>query len=331
MTGPLDELLTGHGVDAVVPEPSPPFRFSVIVRTQGNRPGSLCEAVESVAAQSHRDHELLVMVHADDDRTAAVEASLPPAGDADRRILAVSGGGRARPLNAGLDAATGDYVCILDDDDLVTPHWLAAFARAAADDPGRVVRAVTRSQAWTTDGGEEPVRPIGPVETPFAPTFDLLAHMSANQTPVCSLALPRAALDRFGLRFDESLPVFEDWELLMRLAMLVGVTSIDDATSLYRRLDHGNADTVVEEPMWHEAHARVIDRLSAQPVLLPSGDARRIASAHFVPGGGSRHDAERATAEADLAALTRSPARWLRAFASRAGAAARHRFAARRP
>ena len=54
-------------------------------------------------------------------------------------------------------------------------------------------------------------------------------------------------LAAFDLWFDETLPVFEDWDLLMRTAMLVGVTSIPDATSLYRRLDHGNADTAVAE------------------------------------------------------------------------------------
>jgi len=53
-------------------------------------------------------------------------ARIPPS----LRTLKVEGGGRARPLNAGLEAATGDYVCFLDDDDLVTPDWLAAFARS---------------------------------------------------------------------------------------------------------------------------------------------------------------------------------------------------------
>lgn len=328
MTGPLDDLLAEHGLPPVVPVASGPPSFSVIVRTQGRRPNSLCEAVEALAAQDHTDFEVLVVVHGDEATAREVgdrldSATVPPR----LEVSNVEGGGRSRPLNAGLDAAIGHYICVLDDDDLVTSDWLAAFARAASDKPGTVIRAVTRSQRWTTEGGDEPVAPVGAVETPFPATFDLLAHMSRNETPVCSLALPRAALDHFHIRFDESLPVMEDWDLLMRLAMLVGVTSIPDETSLYRRLDSGNADTAEQAHVWDVAHALVIDRLSARPVLMPTGDARRIASAHFVPGGGSRHDADLQATRAELAALTRSPLRWLAAFAQRLRGWARHRTA----
>ena len=35
--------------------------------------------------------------------------------------------GRGRALNLGLDNATGDYVCILDSDDLINPKWIDFF------------------------------------------------------------------------------------------------------------------------------------------------------------------------------------------------------------
>ena len=234
------------------------------------------------------------------------------------------------PTVQALDAAEGDYVCFLDDDDLVTEDWLASFATAAAEAPGTMIRAVTLSQAWTTDGGNQPVRATGPVERPFADRFDLLAHLSRNETPLCSVALPRAAMAAFGLRFDEDLPVFEDWELFVRVAQLCGVTSISAETSLYRRLDHGNANTDEDEAIWHETHAQVIDRLSKRPVLAPIGDARRLASAHFVPGEGSRHDAELAMLRAEHDALTRSPLRMVSAFLGRVRSTIRARLQARR-
>ena len=172
---------------------------------------------------------------------SALESLPPDVGSRPHRVLSVRGGGRSRPLNVGLDAAQGDFVCFLDDDDLARPNWFGAFAAAAREAPTTVIRAVTETQEWTTDGSAEPSRPTGSIETPFAPTFDLLAHMSGNSTPICSIAVPRASIERFGARFDESLSVFEDWEFLVRVAMLVGVTSIPEATTLYRRLDRGNA------------------------------------------------------------------------------------------
>lgn len=324
---PLDDLLTAHRLAALVPASPPDPRFSVIVRTQGRRPGSLREAVASVLAQSWAGFELLVVAHGDATaHRSALESLKPEEGSRPPRVLRASGGGRSRPLNVGLDAAQGDYVCFLDDDDLARPNWLEAFADAARRAPGTIIRAVTETQEWTTDGGEEPLRPIGGVEAPFAPVFDLLAHMSGNSTPICSIAVPRASVERFGVRFDESLPVFEDWEFLVRLAMLVGVTSIPDATTLYRRLDGGNAHSAHDEETWHRTHAAVIDRLSARPVLLPAGDARRVASGRFEPGGESRHGRELLAAQQQIDALIRSPRRWLRAFAARAGPAARRRI-----
>ena len=331
MTGGLNELAASLGLDPLVPATPADPSFTTIVRTQGRRPDSLAEALRSIAAQTHTDHETLLVVHADDpDVAESVRAELPDDAQPPRlQVIAASGGGRSRPLNVGLDAASGDYVCFLDDDDLVTDDWLASFAEAAAGAPGTMIRAITLTQPWTTDGGEQPVRATGPAERTFADRFDLLAHVSHNETPLCSVALPRTAMAAFGIRFDEELPVFEDWELFMRVAQVCGVTSISAETSLYRQLDHGNAATATDEAVWHETHARVIDRLSARPVLAPIGDARRIASAHFQPGTGSRHDTELAALQAEHDALTRSPVRMIRAFAGRAAGAVSARLRSR--
>jgi glycosyltransferase involved in cell wall biosynthesis len=330
MSRPIDDLPGDLG--AMSPPPVGTPSFTVIVRTQGNRPGSLAEALASLAAQTHYPFDVVVVVHDDDPETAprveslARNTILPEA----VRFISVVGGGRSRPLNVGLTEATSDYVCFLDDDDLAMPDWLAAFARALSNNPGSVVRSVTQSQAWTTDGGVEPARAVGPIERPFAQSFDLLAHFSHNETPICSIALPLELLRSAGITFDESLPVYEDWDLLMRVAMLAGVVSIPDETSLYRRLDDANADSAETVAIWEATHTKVLDRLSAGPLVLPAGDARRLASAHFDVGGGSRHDRELVEARQEIDELTRSPVRWAARFAKRVTGAANARLSARR-
>jgi glycosyltransferase involved in cell wall biosynthesis len=318
MTRPIDELR--NTIADLPPVSTGTPSFTVIVRTQGKRPNSLAEALASLAAQTHHPFDVIVTVHSDDSEAArrvedaAENGKLPDA----IRFVAVSGGGRARPLNVGLADATGDYICFLDDDDLAMPGWLAAFALSLSTNPGSVIRAVTQSQAWTTDGGAEPVRSIGPIERPFHDSFDLLAHFSHNQTPICSIALPLDLLRSADITFDESLPIYEDWDLLMRVAMLAGVVSIPDETSLYRRLDHGNSDTAEPVAVWNQAHTKVLDRLSAGPLLLPAGDARRLASANFDIGGGSGNYRELTAARQELNRLTKSPVRWAALFCQRA-------------
>lgn len=328
MTDPVHDLLGDGG-------PHPPFavdgpvRFSVVVRTQGNRPNSLVEALESLADQTHAPHQVLLMVHADEAKVVeAVRSNVDAATlGLPVEISAVPTGVRTAPLNAGLEAATGDYVCFLDDDDLARPDWLAAFDLAIQQNPGRIARARTGVQPWSTEGTGEPKHPQGRVEEPFAATFDLLAHVSHNETPICSIAVPLSSLRHHGIRFADDLPVLEDWDFLMQIAPLTGVTSINAQTSLYRQLDEANAFAAESVETWQQAHARVIDRMSSRPLLLPPGTARRVASAHFAPDGGSRHEHDLAELATEIDQLTRSPLRWGRRFGARMTSAVRARIA----
>lgn len=329
MSRPIDDLFGEAGPHpAFVPDG--PIRFSIIVRTQGRRPNALRESLESLAEQTHTPHQVLVMIHTDDTDVAdTVIEHIAAAGlDLPVEPHRIATGLRTAPLNAGIEAATGDYVCFLDDDDLARPDWLAAFDLAIQAQPGLIARARTGVQPWSTEGSGEPRHPQGRVDEPFAPAFDLLAHVSHNETPICSIAVPLGAVRHHGVRFADDLPVLEDWDFLMHVAPLTGVTSINAQTSLYRRLDDANADTEETVETWQRAHAMVIDRLSARPLLLPTGDARRVASAHFAPAAGSRHESDLLELATELDQLTKSPLRWARRFGARATSAVRARIGA---
>lgn len=312
-TSPLDSLLNRLGLSSVVPPTPPKPSFTVIVRTQGRRPRSLREAMASLAAQNRPpDFAAVVAVHGPPDIAGAVEAALQEAAEADPgslparwSVVSVEGGGRSRPLNAGLDAAGGDYAAFLDDDDLASPDWLAVFARGAAEAPGRIIRAACGVQTWATAGTAEPQAPLGPVVYPYADRFDLLAHLSHSETPICSVALPRPGLERFGLRFDEELQVCEDWDLIVRAALLIGVHSIPEPTSLYRRGDGANSRSESDEAQWRADRERVIGKLEAEAFVLDGPAARRLAEAHFVSGGGPDAMVEAIPTRVLLAALPR--------------------------
>ena len=304
----LDPQESEHLAPLVRPAPAVPT-FTVIVRTQGRRRRTLLEAVRSLAAQTWTHFGTIVTVHAAAEAATAVEAELSAAAAAgaapsDCRVLPVgTGGSRSRPLNAGLDAANGDYVSFLDDDDLAEPNWLAAFARGAADAPGQIIRARTARQPWLADGTAEPHTPAGPVEHVYPATFDQLAHFSYSETPICSLALPRQALKSFGLRFDEDLTVCEDWDLLIRAALVLGVHCVDEVTSLYRRSDGGNSETEADRQDWYRNRAHVIDKLARRPFVLDGPSARRLADARFDYGGGPSKRLEHIRTRDLLAAL----------------------------
>jgi hypothetical protein len=258
---------------------------TVVLRTQGRRPRGLAQALAGLAAQDEQCFEVRLAVHdAQPAGERLVRATLDAVGSRLRSkidVLDVRGGGRTAPLNAALGAATGEYVTFLDDDDLVEPEWLSAFAAGARLAPGTVVRARCAEQEWRGDPVTgDPIEPAGHRGEPWATTFDLLLHIHHNETPICSFALPREPVRRAGLRFDERLPVLEDWDLLMRCAFAFGVTDVDECTSLYRRISTGTSRDVHDDDVWADTIPVVRRWWEEDGLALPAGWATTLALAY---------------------------------------------------
>jgi hypothetical protein len=274
----VTDARAGHAPKGAVPD-SAPF-LSVLVRTQGTRPATLEDALLTLAAQTCDGFEVLVLVHDPSEATAAaIEAMVHqfhPRFAERVRVLTVVGGGRSRPLNEGARMARGKYLTMLDDDDIVFAHWVESFKVAAERGPGRVLRACVATQpvralpgVWEgKDGYEILGRPR--VDYPIA--FDYLDHLVDNRTPNNGYAVPRALVVDFRVTWDESLPVLEDWDHLMRAAALCGVESAATVSALIRAWSGGSdSKTAHSRAEWEETHRRIEARHDALPVLLPRG------------------------------------------------------------
>ncbi|MBP0574419.1 glycosyltransferase family 2 protein, partial [Mycobacterium tuberculosis] len=79
------------------------------------------KAVRSVLAQTYRALECIVVDDASTDASPAILAGLAAADARVRVLRQPQNGGAARARNAGFDAATGDWVTVLDADDQYAP------------------------------------------------------------------------------------------------------------------------------------------------------------------------------------------------------------------
>jgi len=278
--GAPGEPASAHGEAAASSEPAAAF-CSVIVRTQGSR-RSLLDTLVSLAAQHDPDLEVLVMVHHDDETVVEpvreLAASFEPGFARRLRVVHVAGGGRSAPLNAALRIASGRFVAVVDDDDVVTSGWVSAFKRAAARHPGRMVRAGTVVQ-WIErrDGGLVDFEPVSGFEAAYPPRFDLLDTIRSNRSPSCSYAMPLAAVRALGLEFDDTLRVCEDWKFELDVARHTGVGDDPEVTSVYRRWrGDGGSSSEEAEAIWVADHERVVDDLDGSPTVLPPGSLRRL-------------------------------------------------------
>ncbi len=287
----LHRALRQTGLPAPEPADTSPRPFlTVVTRTQGTRLLCLEEALTSLAAQGCRDLEVVVAAHrVDAVGLAAVRAAVAaqPVWLRERvRVLDVQRPGRSAPLNDALDVARSRYVAVLDDDDLVTPRWVAAFAALEAQAPGTVLRTAALRQDVVparvdVDGvGEVVAAATGEPDVGWPVDFAMVDHLVDNATPVMALALPRGIVADLGERFDEELETTEDWDLLLRAAGLTGVTSSPEATSVYRVwTEEEGSRSLHRGDTWQRGHDRVRARLAERVVLLSGAEAERLAAA----------------------------------------------------
>lgn len=257
--------------------------LSVVIRTQLRRWEQLRDGLLSLAAQTDRDFEVLVMLH---QVSNAAEARLRgileqyPREFADKvRLVHVQGGGRTRPLSVSLDHIRGRYVSFFDDDDLLMAHWIESFRRGAEAAPGRVIRsnvAIQRNSAeiWGERSGQ---RTTSVISNEYAPQFNFLDNVERNHTPFMGIAFPREVFTLWGERFDESLPVCEDWDMILRAVTIAGVHSVDDMTAIYRQWEGVDTSyTAHDREEWLTAERQVREKLEKYAFLMQENSVDSI-------------------------------------------------------
>jgi len=109
---------------------------SVVIPTY-NGSAFLREALASVVAQTQLPREVLIVDDGSTDGTAELAESLGGDAPLPVRVLRLrkNSGGPARPLNVGIEAAVGDFIAVLDQDDLFAPRKLEQQAGLLACQP----------------------------------------------------------------------------------------------------------------------------------------------------------------------------------------------------
>ncbi len=191
---------------------------SVIIPTY-NRASILPATLHSVCAQTFRQYEILVV---DDGSTDGTEEAL--AGMRDRVIYRrVAHGGASIARNAGLAMACGEYVAFLDSDDLWDPRFLEAMAGALAAAP----RAgfVYCDYGMFDEHGFIQARCLNEYEKLRGNLFATLLRTDFLCTG--GLLVRRDCFEKVG-NFDPALPVAQDWDLWLRLALRCEAGYVDE-------------------------------------------------------------------------------------------------------
>jgi LmbE family N-acetylglucosaminyl deacetylase/glycosyltransferase involved in cell wall biosynthesis len=213
-------------------------QISVIVRTL-NRPQFLREALDSLAASTWRRVEVLVVN----------DGGVPPDLPADfpfscRRIDLPENQGRSAAANAGVAAASGDYITFLDDDDLMDPEHLETLAALMAGGSVRV--AYTDAAVGVYEFGEGGFV-LRERRLPYSRDYDRDLLFFDNYIPMNTLLIERELALEVG-EFDPGLPFFEDWDFLLRLAACTDFHHLPKVTCEYRQFRGGGHHILGDAP-----------------------------------------------------------------------------------
>lgn len=225
-------------------------QFTVVMPCYNHR-AFVGEAVESIRRQTFDQWELVVVDDGSSDGSGEIVDALA-AQDPRIRVFHQANAGPSAARNRAIAEASGDWLALVDSDDVWFPDALAAFANTIRQYPeARVVHA--HYHRLNSDGSISELAgyPTGHVTR----TADYFARFLA---PLC---VHRSVFERVG-NFDERLRSSEDYDFYLRASIEHPFYSAGSAAGLRRR------------------HATNISRPSGRTRLIQAMVAERFVKSH---------------------------------------------------
>lgn len=278
------------------------MRVAVVIPTRDR--GALLEAAVTSAIAAESVDEVVIVDAGSTDGSVEKARRL-----GDVQVVELGAANAARARNAGAAATRADALAFLDSDDVMLPGKPTALGDALDSDAGlALVHGLTT--VIDAEGAEDPVATIEHERqraeaTRVGTSYEALAGYCAMYTS--ATLLRRSAFEAAG-GYDESIDVFEDWDLYLRLALIGRLDYVPEPAALYR-VWPGNVG-------WERTAAgivRVAEKHLASPPPLSAaalaearyGFLRRLSAANHVLVRPA------ATRRAALAALRAAPRRAL--------------------
>lgn len=206
--------------------------------------------IGSLQAQTHPVWEAIIVNDGSPDDTALIAEALCRE-DARVRLISQDNGGLSAARNAGLRAATGEFVQLLDADDWIHPNKFAEqLSRASALPSDHVTYTDYQHCSQDRTALDEPGLRLDHRIDPVRPVVDVARRWEHQlSVPIHALLAPTNLILELGEPFDVSLPNHEDFDFWMRLLPRTGGISFVDQRLAFYRVTHGSMSRNADR-MW---------------------------------------------------------------------------------
>ncbi|MEJ2619060.1 MAG: glycosyltransferase [Candidatus Thiodiazotropha sp.] len=204
---------------------------SVIVRTK-NRVDLLAQALRSIAEQTHTAIDVVVVNDGGESIDRVIE-EFKESPFSVNVVVHETCRGRSAAANSGLEVAEGAYLLFLDDDDLLLADHISRLSKSLDENP----------EFGAVYGDIESVDSEGNSLHVYSQEFNQTLFLAASFLPIHAVLFRRQFIDD-GLRFNESLAVYEDWDFWARLAEVTTIQHVPGAGGIYRNIGDSKVGNV---------------------------------------------------------------------------------------
>ena len=206
----------------------------------------LDEAIRSVFAQTYSNWELVLVDDGSTDASSGIALGYASQHPGRVRYVEHPGHvnrGMSASRNAGVALARGEYIALLDADDLWLPEKLAGQVEAleALPEAAMVYDASLHWYSWAggpPDPGKERLRRLGFAAGTLVQPPELIPRFFqgvAESPGTCSILIRRGAVDRVGGFVDAFRGMFEDQAFFYKICLEFPVLLQGGHTALYRQ------------------------------------------------------------------------------------------------
>jgi glycosyltransferase involved in cell wall biosynthesis len=258
-------------------------RVSVIVPAY-NAAVYLPSAIDSVLAQTYSNWEIVIVNDGSTDHTRAIVDSYRPKLREKLHYIYQPNRGLPAARNTGMRAARGEFIALLDADDVWLPHRLARGVPVLDADPatGLVHARVVRIDMQGTIIGQLKVEPKYLSGRIARNIYTRRAHI------VCPTVMFRKSCMEAAGWFDETMQATEDRDLWFRIALRCNVAYIDEVLAYYRLSPSSitsNLDRLVQGQLYFVAKHRDSGAATRLECLQALGNIHREFGDSLFRGG----------------------------------------------
>lgn len=243
-------------------------KVSIIIPTY-NGEKFIRETIDSALNQTFSDTEVIVINDGSTDSTASVLDSF----GSRIKIVNKTNGGVASARNSGISEAKGEWIGLLDHDDLWYPTKLEKQLNFLNKNNYGMIYSKANQSQWSD--GELFVRKV--IGEPPVPRYGMYGSLFfSNFIPALTVLIKKDVINHIGL-FDETVQPCDDWDMWLRISRSFSVGFHPEIVGIFRIHDknfHARNISVMADA----AYNTLKKNIAYAPVTLP---INKVYVAHY--------------------------------------------------